>query len=104
LAKLAKRPRDAILQPWSALDVIRPELLEILVCPENHTRLHPAEAELLRKLNAAIAAGNVRTRAGTRAEAEIHDGLVREDGQLLYVVRDGIPVMLVDEAIPLDQL
>jgi uncharacterized protein len=84
--------------------VIRNELLEILVCPENHTRLHRADADLLRRANEAVAAGRLRSRSGARVEDRLDDGLVREDGALLYAVRDGIPVMLVDEAIPLDQL
>jgi uncharacterized protein YbaR (Trm112 family) len=29
------------------------------------------------------------------------EGLVREDGKVLYPVDDGIPVMLVEQSIPL---
>ena len=36
----------------------------------------------------------------TRFEA-VAEGLVREDGDWLYPVRDDIPIMLIDEAIPL---
>jgi len=32
---------------------------------------------------------------------QIREGLVREDRRVLYVVDDGIPVMLVDESIEL---
>jgi uncharacterized protein YbaR (Trm112 family) len=32
---------------------------------------------------------------------EIGDALVREDGRALYVVDDGIPVMLIEESIEL---
>ena len=35
---------------------------------------------------------------------QIEAGLVREDGRILYPVRDDIPVMLIDEAIPLEDL
>ena len=31
------------------------------------------------------------------------DGLVCDTCRLLYPIRDGIPVMLIDEAIPLDK-
>ena len=34
--------------------------------------------------------------------SKIDEGLVREDGLLLYPIRDDIPIMLIDEAIPLD--
>ena len=32
----------------------------------------------------------------------LQEGLVREDGKVLYVVDDGIPIMLIEESIPLD--
>ena len=39
--------------------MIDKELLEILACPENHTRLQLADDSLVAKLNAAIAAGGI---------------------------------------------
>ena len=82
--------------------MIDKELLEILACPENHTRLQLAEEPLVAKLNAAIAAGGVTNRGGEPVTEPIDGGLVRGDGTLLYPIRDEIPVMLVDEAIPLE--
>ncbi len=32
---------------------------------------------------------------------KIDGGLVREDGKCLYPIRGNIPIMLIDEAIPL---
>jgi uncharacterized protein YbaR (Trm112 family) len=80
------------------------ELLELLVCPENQTPLHPAEPSLLEKLNQAIAVGTLVNRAGQPVKEPLQGGLVREDGAMLYPVVDDIPVMLLDEAIPLDQV
>ncbi len=51
--------------------MIEPSLLEILACPKCHAPLREAEAEL----------------ACTNAECA-----------LVYPVRDGIPVLLIDEA------
>ncbi len=82
--------------------MIDENLLEILVCPDNHTRLHLADQALVAKLNEAIAAGQVRNRGGEPVDEPIDGGLVREDGTLLYPIRDEIPVMLVDEAVPLE--
>lgn len=80
------------------------ELLKILVCPENKTPVKLADAQLIEKINAAIAAGKVKNRAGDTVAEPIDEGLIREDGKYLYPIRDDIPIMLIDEAIPLDQL
>lgn len=80
------------------------ELLEILVCPEDHSDLRLADTALVEKINAAIAAGAIKNRAGQKVEEPIDGGLIRADGQYLYVIRDDIPVMLIDEAIPLSQV
>ena len=77
------------------------ELLEILVCPETKQPVAPAGDELLRKLAADIEAGRVRNRGGEKLTKPIAEGLVREDGRVLYPVEDGIPVMLIEESIEL---
>ena len=77
------------------------ELLEILVCPETKKPVAPASEELLRKLAADIQAGTVRNRGGEKVTEPISEGLVREDGKVLYPVDDGIPVMLIEESIEL---
>ena len=84
--------------------MIDEKLVKILVCPENRTALTPADEELVSKLNRAIAVGKVKNRLGRTVETQLKEGLVREDGLLLYPVVDDIPVMLVDEAIPLEQI
>ncbi|MBN2021189.1 MAG: Trm112 family protein [Pirellulales bacterium] len=84
--------------------MIDKQLLDLLVCPENQTPLAVADEALLARLNHAIGRGLVKNRAGQRVNDTIKEGLVREDRTLLYPVMDGIPVMLVDEAIPLDQV
>jgi uncharacterized protein YbaR (Trm112 family) len=55
---------------------INKELLEILACPK-------CKGDI--KLN------------------DKEDGLVCEKCKLLYPIRDGIPVMLIDEALPLGE-
>jgi len=84
--------------------MIDKQLLEILVCPENRTSLALADDELLARLNRAIAAGEIKNRGGQPLQQQIEGGLVREDRTLLYPIVDNIPVLLIDEAVPLDQI
>lgn len=84
--------------------MISKELLEILVCPEDHSSLALADARLVAELNQRIAAGNLRNKVGELVERQLDGGLVREDQAVLYPIVEGIPVLLVDEAIPLAQV
>lgn len=84
--------------------MVDPELLSILVCPETKQPVRLADRELLDRLNRAIAAGEVANRGGEKVEQHIEEGLVREDDQVLYPVREDIPIMLIDEAIQVDGL
>ena len=76
-------------------------LLEILVCPETKQPLRLAEAGLIERLNTSIQEGTLVSRGGQTVTEPLVEGLVREDGAVLYPVRDDIPIMLIDEAIPL---
>ncbi len=84
--------------------MVHKSLLDILVCPETKQALELAPPELLDAVNRSIRAGELTAQSGQAVTEEIHAGLVREDGQQLFPVRDEIPVMLVDESIPLAQL
>ena len=77
------------------------ELLEILVCPETKQPVALASEDVLRNLAQDIEAGKVRNRGGEKVTEPITEGLVREDGKILYPVDDGIPVMLIEESIEL---
>jgi uncharacterized protein YbaR (Trm112 family) len=77
------------------------DLLEILVCPETKQPVALAAPAVLDAVNAKIRGGALRNRGGQPVTQELQEGLVREDGRVLYPVDDGIPVMLVDESIEL---
>ncbi len=82
--------------------MVDPELLEILVCPETRQPVRLAEPDVVTRVNSAIEAGRVVNQGGQEVREPIEEGLVREDGKVLYPVREDIPIMLIDEAIPLD--
>ena len=81
--------------------MIDAELLKILCCPETHQEVRLAEPAIIDMLNAQIGAGTLTNRAGQPVKEAIEAGLVRSDGKRLYPIRRNIPVMLVDEGIPL---
>lgn len=80
-----------------------PDLLRLLCCPETRQELHAADSALLAELNTQIAAGKLRNRAGAPVSEQLEAGLVRSDGRFLYPIRREIPVMLIEQAIPLGQ-
>jgi len=81
---------------------VSPELVEILVCPETKQPVAVASEEVLARVNDKISAGSLRNRGGEKVAKAITEGLLREDGKILYAVDDGIPVMLIEESIEID--
>ncbi len=81
--------------------MIDEKLLNILACPETHEAVSLADEALVATVNRKIEGGQLRNRAGDRVTEPIDGGLVRADGRYLYAVREDIPVMLVEQAIPL---
>lgn len=74
-------------------------LLDILCCPETHQSFTLADASLIRRLNADIAAGRIKNRSGQIVKTSLDAGLLREDGKWLYPIRDDIPILLIEEAL-----
>lgn len=80
---------------------VNPELLEILVCPETKQKLRNATDAELSQLEALFNSGALHDRSGNKVASTVKEGLVREDGKVLYVVDEGIPIMLTEESIEL---
>lgn len=81
--------------------MVDPQLLEILCCPETRQDVALAPAPLVEDLNRRVDAGTLQNRAGEVVKERLDAGLLRADGKVLYPVREDIPVMLIEEAIPL---
>jgi uncharacterized protein YbaR (Trm112 family) len=82
--------------------MIPPDLLAILRCPENLQPLEIADHAILAKVNARISSGGapgLANRGGEPVHERLTEGLLRLDRLLLYPVRAGLPILLVDEAI-----
>ena len=77
------------------------DLLDILCCPETHQPFQLADAQLIADLNAKIKAGQIKNRDGKVVTEPVEAGLVRQDRKYHNAVRNNIPLLLIDEAIPL---
>lgn len=76
-------------------------LLNILCCPVTRQPLSLADDECLAMLNAAIEAGHLQNVAGEKITELLTEALVTEDKSKVYLIREGIPVLLADEAVAL---
>ena len=85
----------------STATAVDPELLAILRCPESLQPVRLAEDALVRRLQDQARQGTLKNLQGAQVEADFEALLLREDGKRAYLVRDGIPVMLIDEAVAL---
>lgn len=80
------------------------DLLAILCCPETKQSVMLADDLLIQKVNDAIERGTLKNKAQKPVTEKLDGGLIRSDNQILYPVREDIPVMLIDEGIPLGQI
>jgi len=80
------------------------KLLDILACPATRQPLAMLDASALSALNAAIAAGGIARADGTPQGEALREALVTRDRKTVYRIDDGIPVLLVEEAIATGQV
>ena len=80
---------------------VDPELLAILRCPESLQPVRLAEEATVQRLLQQARQGALQNLQGSKVLPDFEALLVREDGKRGYLVREGIPVMLIDEAVAL---
>ena len=78
---------------------IADSLLQILACPKTKQPLVPLEQEKVEQLNQKIRSGAVVTVSGSKVEEVVEGALHCEASELLYLVRDAIPILLAEEAV-----
>ena len=76
----------------------------ILCCPATKQSLSVADDSMVKLLNQAVSRG-ILANVGQRLVSDhLEGGLIRADRKILYPIRENIPVLLVEEGIPLDVL
>ncbi|HEY1070532.1 Trm112 family protein [Thermomonas sp.] len=75
------------------------KLLDILVCPATRQPLSVLEPAGLDALNRAIASGGVKRGDGSPQAEPLRAALLTRDRRTAYRIDDGIPVLLVEEAL-----
>ncbi len=78
-----------------------PEFLSILVCPQTRQALRQATAAELQQVNQQVADGTLQNQGGEVVTESLQEGLIPSSGAVVYPIKDGIPVLLVDQAIAL---
>lgn len=80
------------------------ELLAILCCPETKQDVTLADESLIARLNERIEKGELKNKAGQTVNEKLDGGLIRADKKIVYPIREDIPVMLIEEGIPVEGL
>ena len=85
--------------------MIDKKLLDIIVCPETKSPLKQADKALVDKINKLVEEGELKNRSGQIVKEKIDSGFTTVNkSDYLYPVREEIPILLKDEAIPLSQI
>jgi uncharacterized protein YbaR (Trm112 family) len=82
--------------------MVQQALLDILCCPETKEDVSLVTGKEIEGINQKIEAGTLKNRGGEVVTEAIDSGLVRSDKKYLYPIRQDIPIMLINEAIPLE--
>lgn len=78
-------------------------LLDILCCPETKVPVKICQKSILKQVNVAIAAGDIKYNDESLVSTPLAEALITDNAETIYRVDDGIPVMLADKGISLHQ-
>jgi uncharacterized protein YbaR (Trm112 family) len=77
-------------------------MMEILRCPRTGGKLTLASPELLARLQEQAKLGQLSDAMGRTVSELPSQGLLSENARWLYLVDDGIPTLMAEEAISID--
>jgi uncharacterized protein YbaR (Trm112 family) len=80
------------------------KLLDFICCPVTRSSLELLPERELAQLNDLIASKRIRNREDTLVDAPLAEALVTRSGKLIYPIRDGVPLLLEEEAMALQQI
>lgn len=103
LARLDADDNGSVARYNSSMTSPNP-LLDILCCPLSHEPLVPLSPNRVKKLNQAIEQGDLQYVDHSPVTETIKAALITRDGKVVYVIADGIPVLLPDRGIGTTQL
>lgn len=79
-------------------------LLEILCCPLSKQPVQLLNARQLDCVKLAQSSQTLSLLDGSQCSDAIEAGLLTRDGKTIYLIVDGIPIMLADQAVATAQL
>jgi uncharacterized protein YbaR (Trm112 family) len=78
-------------------------LLDILCCPLTQVPLQRMPDAKLARLNELIDEQRIKNESKVVVETRLEAALMTRDGKLAYPIRDGVPILLIEQGIALVQ-